>query len=264
MSVDKIPGLLLRVGIDKGTGGCRAPIFQDGSFEYIPIPEICATSESDVYESMKGRCGESLAAFVKESYWYSHPHHDPEFTTYTYGDPARNKRNRLSELQHPGGILIFYAGLEPKGWEPEDWASKSRLFVIGYFTIEQVYDFKAKPQARWKETFNEVPNNAHSKIYNRLKALNVEYRDDNLVIVKGCPKNSILFPKALPLGDDNNCPLESVRCVIGYEKSLLRAVGHRIDKNHIQKVKKWLQKWLEQSNARDNKTKNIGAEESLF
>lgn len=38
--------LLLRVGIDKGYGGCLAPIFRDGSFEYIPIPERRATSES--------------------------------------------------------------------------------------------------------------------------------------------------------------------------------------------------------------------------
>lgn len=31
--------MLLRVGIDKGCGGVLAPIFEDGSFEYIPIPE---------------------------------------------------------------------------------------------------------------------------------------------------------------------------------------------------------------------------------
>jgi hypothetical protein len=46
--------LLLRVGIDKGSGGCLAPIFRDRRFEYIPIPEICATSESRVYANMYG------------------------------------------------------------------------------------------------------------------------------------------------------------------------------------------------------------------
>jgi hypothetical protein len=31
--------LLLRVGIDKGSGGIYGPIFDDGSFEFVPIPE---------------------------------------------------------------------------------------------------------------------------------------------------------------------------------------------------------------------------------
>src|SRR5207237_1564496 len=31
--------LLLRVGIDRGAGGILAPIFPDGSFEYVPPPE---------------------------------------------------------------------------------------------------------------------------------------------------------------------------------------------------------------------------------
>lgn len=271
MSVDGIHGLLLRVGIDKGTGGCLAPIFEDGSFEYIPIPETWATSESSVYKSMKGRCGKSFADFVGKNYRYSHPHHDPEFTTYTYGDPAFPKRNQLSKLQRPGGILIFYAGLEPKDWEPERWVRRkggaySRLFVIGYFTVEKVYDFQEIPKSQREQTFDEVPNNAHSKQYERLKALNVEYSDDShkdLVIVRGCPKNSALFRKALPLGDDDDYPLENVRPIIGPVKFLGRGGGHVIDKNHIQTVKKWLQEWLEQSNVRDDKPE-ILAESSRY
>jgi hypothetical protein len=31
--------LLLRVGIDRGTGGALSRIFADGGFEYLPIPE---------------------------------------------------------------------------------------------------------------------------------------------------------------------------------------------------------------------------------
>ena len=241
-------GLLLRVGIDTGTGGCRAPLFVDNSFEYIPIPETCATCESNVYKSMKGRCGKSFDDFVGKNYCYSHPHYDPEFTTYTYGDPALKKRNQLSILTK-GDILIFYAGLEPRGWKPEGWARRkggtySRLFAIGYFTIETAYDFKKIPKLQWEQVFSEVPGNAHSKIHSRLKTLNFEYTDDNLVIVKGCPQDSSLFSKAVPLGDDNDYPLESVRPIIGYEKSLLRAVCHVVDENHLQRVRKWLKQGI--------------------
>ena len=44
---------LLRVGIDKGFGGCPAPIFEDGTFEYVPIPEINVTTEKRVYATME-------------------------------------------------------------------------------------------------------------------------------------------------------------------------------------------------------------------
>lgn len=37
--------LLLRVGMDRGTGGALGPIFDDGSFEYTPIPEREPTRE---------------------------------------------------------------------------------------------------------------------------------------------------------------------------------------------------------------------------
>ena len=30
---------LLRVGIDTGSGGIHGPLFEDNSFEYIPIPD---------------------------------------------------------------------------------------------------------------------------------------------------------------------------------------------------------------------------------
>ena len=43
--------LLLRVGADTGEkgGGFRAPIFNDGSFKYIPIPEEEPSSERRTY-----------------------------------------------------------------------------------------------------------------------------------------------------------------------------------------------------------------------
>ena len=31
--------VLLRVGIDSGSGGIQGPLFNDGSFEYICIPD---------------------------------------------------------------------------------------------------------------------------------------------------------------------------------------------------------------------------------
>lgn len=242
-------GLLLRIGIDKGSGGDLAPIFEDGSFEYIPIPEIWATSEREVYANMYGRIRKDklLSKYVPEKIRYSHPHHDPEFDTFTYGDPTKKKRKPLSEL-HPGDLLIFYAGLTPyDGLKPQK-DGESRLYVIGYFDVEKVYDFEnkkiidcdsIKKITDCESVFKELRGNAHSKRYFGLKEL-VHYSDNALVIVKGKSENSKLLPKAIPLGDVGNSIMLDLRPMSGYEGSLLRAVGHKVDEKHIQKVKKWL------------------------
>ena len=55
-------------------------------------------------------------------------HFDPEFETFTYGDPTRPKSSlkRLDE----GSLLVFYAGL--KGW---DFHCEPALYIVGYFLV---------------------------------------------------------------------------------------------------------------------------------
>jgi hypothetical protein len=227
-------GVLLRVGIDRGAGGCIAPIFEDNSFEFIPIPESLATSEERLYINMVGRNGKKIVDFVPKKIKYSHPHYDPEFETFTYGDPTKIKRNQLSKLS-PGDLLIFYAGLKRKGKN-----DKSQVFVIGYFDVEEVYDFKKIPTSDYDSVFKMMPNNAHSKIYFALTKLNVEFSDKDLVIVRGKSKSSKLLTKALPLGDENNVILRKL-AIFGYKGSLQRAVGHWIEEEYIHEVIKWLE-----------------------
>ncbi len=229
-------GLLLRVGIDTGSGGGAAPIFEDNSFEFIPIPEILVTSEERVYVNMVGRNGHKIVDLVPKKIMYAHPHYDPEFETFTYGDPTKTKRSQLAALES-GDLLIFYAGLEREGSE-----EKSRLYVIGYFNIEEVHDFKNIQPPNYDSVFRMMPNNAHSKRYFGLKKLNVAFLDKCLVIVRGKSKSSKLFMKPLPLGDGNNKMLPKLKAIFGYEKeSLQRAVGHWITEEYIHKVEKWLE-----------------------
>ncbi len=51
--------LLLRVGLDRGTGGALGPIYPDGTFEYIPIPETVLSScpfTTTLYRREMGKC----------------------------------------------------------------------------------------------------------------------------------------------------------------------------------------------------------------
>ncbi|WXG39466.1 MAG: hypothetical protein WED07_01305 [Candidatus Freyarchaeum deiterrae] len=230
-------GLLIRVGIDTQTGGCVAPLFSDGTFEYIPIPhspEHCPTSEKQTYTDIMGRSSRYLAEFTPPKYRNHHPHNDPEFTTFTYGDPAKEKAQKMSQLEK-GDLLIFYAGLRKMA---ETEKGKIRTYFIAYFTVEKVYDFRGKTKTVKESYFSDVPNNAHSKLDRGCDEHN------SLVIVKGKEntKESKLLSKALPLGDDKGWVLKDIISILGWNEYILRSRGFWIDEEHCWTVKEYLLK----------------------
>ena len=98
--------MLLRVGIDTGTDGALAPIFSDGSFEYIPISEGNKdSSEHRTYQNTVGRSGKPLSMYLPERIKHFKMHFDPEFDTFTYGDPTPKR----------GGRSKIYYSLTPDG-----------------------------------------------------------------------------------------------------------------------------------------------------
>jgi Nucleotide modification associated domain 3 len=122
---------LLRVGIDSGSGGMQGPLFEDGSFEFVPIPDGLA-AHSRTYGNTLGRLGRPFVEYFPTT---RQPrmaavrvHLDPEFDTFTYGDPAPPKSG-LRRLRN-GDLLVFYCGLA--GW-PDP--SPPRLYLMGCFEV---------------------------------------------------------------------------------------------------------------------------------
>jgi hypothetical protein len=122
---------MLRIGIDSGSGGVQGPLFHDGSFEYIPIPD-----DFDIDERTYGNTTNLTQRKLIEYFPVSRRvemanrsiHFDPEFATFTYGDPTPPKAG-LRHLKK-GDMLIFYCGLE--GWGHR---SEPALYLMGYFEI---------------------------------------------------------------------------------------------------------------------------------
>ncbi len=54
---------LLRVGIDLGYGAL-GPIFEDNSFDYIPIPELEPTQESRTFSDIGSRHKGNLSDYL--------------------------------------------------------------------------------------------------------------------------------------------------------------------------------------------------------
>lgn len=171
---------LLRVGIDTGSGGMLGPLLRDGSFEYVPIPEDLS-EHGRKYGEIHGKKDNRLLseffstkrqARIRDTL----AHLDPEFDSYTYGDPTRPKRS-LRELEQ-GDLLVFYAGLEPHGFED---STKRGLYVIGYFEVEAAGEAVRFAKDRLSELFGK---NQHVKYPRKNEA--------ELVLVKGSTKSRLL------------------------------------------------------------------------
>jgi hypothetical protein len=217
--------LLLRVGIDSGCGGTLGPIFPDGTFEYVPIPETSeyVSPRSVYFCDLPARHGGTLAQYVPRRYREAAAHYDPEFDTFTYGDPGRNKRAQLLRLDD-GDLLVFYAGLRPAG------LAAGRLYIIGYFTVASVESIN--PENLWPPT--DVPHllgNAH---------LRRNRPDPGLVIVCGWPQTSRLLGRAIAVSDETQRATPEAEKRMGIHGSLQRAIGRWVPSEHIADAAEWI------------------------
>lgn len=177
--------VLLRVGIDLGCGKYYSPIFQDNSFDFIPIPDDEYVAK-ETYGNTRGLKGTILAEYFplnrKRLECDKQIHNDPEFNTFTYGDPTAPKRG-LSKL-NKGDLLVFYCSM--RGFPPDK--SELALYLIGYFEIlicnyAKYIDPKVIEQ--------DFINNFHVKYM-------LKQQINELLLIKGSVK-SRLFNKAYKL-----------------------------------------------------------------
>lgn len=181
--------VLLRVGIDAGSGGIQGPLFEDGTFDFVCIPDKKQMSVHTYGDSV-GKHGNCFVDFFpksrREQMAKQCVHVDPEFETFTYGDPTRPKRS-LRKL-NPGDVLVFYCGLQK--WNTESgWNKGSRpaLYLAGYFEVllaGMATNFSKKVL---RSEFGKNFHVRYPTVY--------EQQKDELVLVKGGP-GSRLFSKA--------------------------------------------------------------------
>lgn len=228
--------ILLRVGMDLGTDGALGPICADGTFEYIPLSERNPedTSEIRTYVTIVGRTGRPLSDFLPPVIARRVPHADPDFFGCTYGDTR--KRNYLLSLQH-GDLLVFYAGLVPFG----SAALPRGLYLIGYFTVDKVADFRSFDDDEILQHVKRYPGNAH------LKRIRIE---KDLVLVIGDRLRSTLLPRAILISEPRpdkrgrSYLAVSAKCeaCLGISGSIQRSVPPRFirDEPHMKNLKRIL------------------------
>jgi hypothetical protein len=187
--------VLLRVGIDAGAGGVQGPLFEDGTFEFVYIPDEEGIG-IHTYSTMIGRNGrphlDYFPASRRRLMGKQTIHVDPEFETFTYGDPTTSKRS-LRNLK-PGDFLVFYCGLQK--WDSEcGWNRTCRpaLYLAGFFEVAlagMACEFDKKTLK------SEFGNNFHVRYRSVF-----EQQKDVVVLVKGgC--GSRLFQRACCISEE--------------------------------------------------------------
>jgi putative DNA base modification enzyme with NMAD domain len=83
--VRKAEVVLVRVGVDAGSGGVQGPLFSDNTFEYVPIPDGDKVDPRKYGNTLDDRHGRHLVEYFPQSRQGNIPeqsiHFDPEFDT---------------------------------------------------------------------------------------------------------------------------------------------------------------------------------------
>jgi len=229
---------LLRVGIDTGSGGIHGPLFRDSSFEYIPIPDN-RIRDQRTYGTVMGTHGRPLVDYFPRSrrprMHDQSVHDDPEFSTFTYGDPARHKVS-LSSLKN-GDILAFYSGLQ--GWEFED---EPALYLIGYFEVIVAGSACDFTEPEIIDLFAENFHVRHESIYRDQR--------EKLILVRGSDNSRLLerAHKISTVGTDRagqrlkilSPEMQGIFGTFGGRNSIQRSLPRWVDEDHTPIAAKYI------------------------
>ena len=131
---------IINVGVNASHGSLRSPIFSDGTFEFLPIPESRDSKrgcpECTLLPRYLDLFREKLLYLPRKSY-NLRVHNDPEFETFTYGDyPTRFPRASNLRYIVKGDYLFFLARMVE--WKNGSFSGTAGFYLVGFFDIEDV------------------------------------------------------------------------------------------------------------------------------
>ena len=138
---------LINVGSNANHSFC-SPIFDDRTFEFIPIPEDIEGSypHGIKYKDLRSYYDPSrdLDLYVPENLREVAMHNDPEFDTFTYGDNCDvNPRASALRKVSRGDFLIFISRLQ--NWTKGAPTNIFGFYLIGYIHVDQVVGSVVNP-----------------------------------------------------------------------------------------------------------------------
>lgn len=213
---------IINVGVNASHGNLRSPIFTDGTFEFVPIPESTNSKrgcqECTLLPRYRDLFREKLQYLPRRSHDLR-AHNDPEFETFTYGDyPTTIPRASNLRRIRKGDYLFFLARMIE--WKKGSFSGAAGFYLAGFLEIENIAkEITARPA---DSIYQEIRNNVHMK---RAEWDPVWY--DGFWIFKGS-KRSKRFRRAVPFTRDF-----ADRILLGREGNRLRWKTMRSDLQSI-------------------------------
>ena len=109
---------LANVGANSSHRSLFSPLFEDGTFEFLPIPEgdpdLDDSNSAVRYRNLRSHYnpGQNLLDYVPQELWNNSCHNDPDFSAFTYGDNGTNGRSSALTQMRKGDALLFLARLD--------------------------------------------------------------------------------------------------------------------------------------------------------
>lgn len=123
----------LEVGINEN--GVTGPIFEDGSFEFIP-PRAPSADTNRTYSNLIGCFNQTLATYLPIRYQYAktlmNPYHNFSYFSFT--------ERELLDLE-AGDLIVLYSHLTPFN----NQRYEKGLYIIGYITVNTVVEIGGIP-----------------------------------------------------------------------------------------------------------------------
>ena len=119
----------------------QSPIFPDGTFEMLPIPEASNLPGSSLVRFGDLRSfnqpDQSLRQFIPERWWDWPCHFDPEFHTLTYGDDCEvAPRAAALKGMAPGDCICFIARLVD--YREGKFTGQRGFYLTGFLEVAEV------------------------------------------------------------------------------------------------------------------------------
>ena len=125
------------------------PVFPDGSFEFLPIPEDrdLPVQHGVRYHDLRSFYDhdQDLLRYIPQRLWDRTAHSDPEWDTFTYGDNcATSPRAAALKRVEPGDRLLFLVRLQ--SWDRDGPADAYGFYLVGYIHVDRILrDVVARP-----------------------------------------------------------------------------------------------------------------------
>jgi hypothetical protein len=171
-----------------------SPLYPDGTFELITIPEDRPLDGPHIVRYRDVSCFNDphgpITDLVPQRYWDAPTHYDPEFDTMTYGDNCETAPRAAGLKQMAIGDFIFFIARLNR-WNDAGQGNEFGFYLIGFLEVENILrNVREMPS---KAAMRRFGRNAHVR-----RGLTDDSNWDGFWVFAGSER-SRRFEKAVPV-----------------------------------------------------------------